>query len=126
MRLKIGDNVKVISGSDKGKFGKITMVSKAIVIVEGINIKTKHIKPATREKSGELVQQESPINISNVMLCDSENVASRFRVVKTGKIKANCPLDNFIVICRMIPIQPSCLIGSAVIGHYGLFRQLES
>jgi large subunit ribosomal protein L24 len=87
MRLKIGDNVKVISGSDKGKFGKITMVSKAIVIVEGINIKTKHIKPATREKSGELVQQESPINISNVMLCDSENVASRFRVVKTGKIK---------------------------------------
>ena len=42
MRLKIGDNVKVISGSDKGKFGKITMVSKAIVIVEGINIKTKH------------------------------------------------------------------------------------
>jgi len=87
MRLKIGDNVKVISGSDKGKFGKITMVSKAVVIVEGINIKTKHIKPATREKSGELVQQESPINISNVMLCDSENVASRFRVVKTGKIK---------------------------------------
>ena len=87
MRLKIGDNVKVISGSDKGKFGKITMVSKAIVIVEGINIKTKHIKPATREKSGALVQQESLINISNVMLCDSAHVASRFRVVKTGKIK---------------------------------------
>ena len=87
MRLKIGDNVKVISGSDKGQFGKITMVSKVAVIVEGINIKTKHIKPATREKSGELVQQEAPINISNVMLCDSENVASRFRVVKTGKIK---------------------------------------
>ena len=87
MRLKIGDNVKVISGSDKGQFGKITMVSKGAVIVEGINIKTKHIKPATREKSGELVQQEAPINISNVMLCDSDNVASRFRVVKTGKIK---------------------------------------
>jgi large subunit ribosomal protein L24 len=87
MRLKIGDNVMVISGSDKGQFGKITMVSKVAVIVEGINIKTKHIKPATREKSGELVQQEAPINISNVMLCDSENVASRFRVVKTGKTK---------------------------------------
>ena len=87
MRLKIGDNVKVISGSDKGQFGKITMVSKVAVIVEGINIKTKHIKPATREKKWELVQQEAPINISNVMLCDSENVASRFRVVKTGKTK---------------------------------------
>ena len=45
---------------------------------------------------------------------------------KPGHIKANCPLDNFIVICRMVTIQPSCLIGSAVIGHYGLFRQLES
>ena len=41
MRLKIGDNVKVISGSDKGKFGKITSIDKPVVTVEGINIKTK-------------------------------------------------------------------------------------
>jgi len=87
MRLKIGDNVKVISGSDKGKFGKITSIVKPVVTVEGINVKTKHIKPVTKEKSGEIIQQESPINISNVMLCDSENIASRFRVVKNGKEK---------------------------------------
>ncbi|KAH8042990.1 50S ribosomal protein L24 (chloroplast) [Aureococcus anophagefferens] len=85
MRLKIGDNVKVISGSDKGKFGKITSIEKPVVTVEGINIKTKHVKPATKEKSGEIIQTEAPINISNVMLCDSENIASRIRVVKTGK-----------------------------------------
>lgn len=85
MRLKIGDNVKVISGSDKGKFGKITSIDKPVVTVEGINIKTKHVKPATKEKSGEIIQTEAPINISNVMLCDSENIASRIRVVKTGK-----------------------------------------
>jgi|TARA_B110000444_G_C18774197_1_gene564091 large subunit ribosomal protein L24 len=85
MRLKIGDNVKVISGSDKGKFGKITSIEKPVVTVEGINIKTKHVKPATKEKSGEITQTEAPINISNVMLCDSENIASRIRVVKTGK-----------------------------------------
>ena len=85
MRLKIGDNVKVISGSDKGKFGKITSIEKPVVTVEGINIKTTHVKPATKEKSGEIIQTEAPINISNVMLCDSENIASRIRVVKTGK-----------------------------------------
>tara|TARA_B100001769_G_C21947333_1_gene510152 strand:+ start:84 stop:383 length:300 start_codon:yes stop_codon:yes gene_type:complete len=85
MRLKIGDNVKVISGSDKGKFGKITSIEKPVVTVEGINIKTKHVKPVTKEKSGEIIQTEAPINISNVMLCDSENIASRIRVVKTGK-----------------------------------------
>jgi large subunit ribosomal protein L24 len=85
MRLKIGDNVKVISGSDKGKFGKITSIEKPVVTVEGINIKTKHVKPATKEKSGEIIQTEAPLNISNVMLCDSENIASRIRVVKTGK-----------------------------------------
>ena len=85
MRLKIGDNVKVISGSDKGKFGKITSIEKPVVTVEGINIKTKHVKPAPKEKSGEIIQTEAPINISNVMLCDSENIASRIRVVKTGK-----------------------------------------
>jgi large subunit ribosomal protein L24 len=87
MRLKIGDNVKVISGNDKGKFGKITNLMKPFVTVEGINIRTKHVKPVTREKSGEIVQQEAPINISNIMMCDSENVASRLRVVKTGKAK---------------------------------------
>jgi|TARA_B000000441_G_C21628872_1_gene282187 large subunit ribosomal protein L24 len=85
MRLKIGDNVKVISGSDKGKFGKITSIDKPVVTVEGINIKTKHVKPATKEKSGEIIQTEAPINISNIMLCDSDNIPSRIRVVKTGK-----------------------------------------
>ena len=50
MRLKIGDNVKVISGNDKGKFGKITNLMKPFVTVEGINIRTKHVKPATKGK----------------------------------------------------------------------------
>jgi large subunit ribosomal protein L24 len=94
MRLKIGDNVKVISGNDKGKFGEITDLTKSLVTVKGINIRTKHIKPATKEKSGEIVQQEAPIHISNIMLCDSENIASRFTVVKTGKIKERFSKKN--------------------------------
>ena len=64
MRLKIGDNVKVISGNDKGKFGKITNLMKPFVTVEGINIRTKHVKPATREKSGEIV----PVSYTHLTL----------------------------------------------------------
>ena len=87
MKLRIGDNVKVITGKDKGKVGKIKTIGKVTVTVEGINIRTKHLKPVTKEKSGDILQQESPINISNVLLCDSDNVASRFYVVKNGKEK---------------------------------------
>jgi len=87
MKLKIGDNVKVISGNDKGKFGKIKKIVKSALTVEGINIRTKHIKPLTKEKSGEILQKETPINISNVLLCDSDNIASRFYIVKNGKEK---------------------------------------
>jgi len=87
MKLKIGDTVKVISGNDKGKFGKIKKIVKSDLTIEGINIRTKHIKPATKEKSGEIIQQETPINISNVLLCDSDNIPSRFSFVKNGKDK---------------------------------------
>jgi large subunit ribosomal protein L24 len=87
MKLRIGDNVKVITGKDKGKVGKIKTIGKVTVTVEGINIRTKHLKPVTKEKSGDILQQESPINISNVLLCDSDNVASRFYVVQNGKEK---------------------------------------
>ena len=79
----------VIAGSNSGKFGKITQVLRSSnkVIVEGLNMCTKHQKPMTREDSGVIVQKEKPIDISNVMLCDVDNVPSKVRVVKVGKNK---------------------------------------
>jgi len=89
MNLKLGDSVMVITGSEKGKFGKIKKIVKSSnkVIVEGLNMSTKHQKPTTRDESGSIVQQEKPIHISNVMVCDSNNVPSKIRVVKVGKNK---------------------------------------
>ena len=69
LKIKKGDTVKVIAGKDKGKEGKVIAVKKKknTVLVEGINMITKHTKPSMANQNGGIVQQEGPINMSNVM-----------------------------------------------------------
>ena len=71
MKIKKGDTVKVIAGKsqDKGKEGKVLSVDpkNGKVLVEGINIVTKHTKPSAANQNGGIVQKEAPIDISNVM-----------------------------------------------------------
>lgn len=80
MHVKTGDTVQVIAGQEKGKIGEIV---KAIpktsqVIVKGVNIKTKHVKPQQEGESGRIETFEGPIHSSNVMLYSTKNeVASR-------------------------------------------------
>lgn len=71
MKLKVGDKVKVIAGSSKGKEGKIikTFRSENKVIVEGVNIVKKH-KKGNGQETGGILEVEAPINASNVMLID--------------------------------------------------------
>lgn len=70
MKIKKGDTVKVIAGKDKGKEGKVLSVNvkKSTVLVENINMVTKHSKPSVANQSGGIVTKESPLHISNVML----------------------------------------------------------
>ncbi|MGN0243794.1 MAG: 50S ribosomal protein L24 [Lachnospiraceae bacterium] len=70
LKIKKNDLVKVITGKDKGKQGKVLAVNtkKNTVIVEGINMVTKHTKPSPANQQGGIVNQEGPIDISNVML----------------------------------------------------------
>ena len=70
MKIKTGDMVKVISGKDKDKEGKVVAVNKKenTVLVEGINMITKHTKPSMANQQGGIVHQEGPIDASNVML----------------------------------------------------------
>ena len=70
MKLKKGDNVIVIAGKDKGKAGKILVVDrkKNRVIVEGVNMVSKHTKPSPANQQGGIVNKEAPIDASNVML----------------------------------------------------------
>ena len=69
MKSKKGDMVKVIAGKDKDKEGKVIAVNKKnnTVLVEGINMVTKHTKPSMTNQQGGIVHQEGPVDISNVM-----------------------------------------------------------
>ena len=69
-KIKKGDTVKVIAGKDKDKEGKVLSVDQknSKVLVEGINMITKHSKPSAGNPNGGIIQKEAPIDASNVML----------------------------------------------------------
>jgi large subunit ribosomal protein L24 len=68
--VKKGDTVYILSGKDKGKKGKVLEVvpDDMMVLVEGVNMTTKHKKPRSRNQAGGILHQESPVNSSKVML----------------------------------------------------------
>ena len=74
MILRVGDTVQVIAGSDKGKTGEIIQILRKEdrVIVEGVNMVTKHIKPSQADPEGGIVTREAPIHVSNVAYYDSK------------------------------------------------------
>ena len=69
LKIKKGDTVKVIAGKGKDKEGKVIAVNQkdGKVVVEGVNMLTKHAKPSMANQNGGIIHQEGPINISNVM-----------------------------------------------------------
>jgi len=71
-KLKSGDSVIVIAGNDKGRTGTVRQVlrDRDKVLIEGINVRTKHKKPTQQSPQGERVEMEFPIHASNVMLLD--------------------------------------------------------
>ena len=70
MKIKKGDTVKVIAGKDKDKEGKVIAVDTKNhrVLVEGVNMVTKHTKPSAANQQGGIITKEAPLHISNVML----------------------------------------------------------
>ncbi len=80
MNVKTGDNVLVITGKDKGKTGKVMQViaSDNKVVVENVNIVTKHQKPRSQQDKGGKIQKTAPIEASNVLVvCPNCNKATR-------------------------------------------------
>ena len=69
VKIKKGDTVKDIAGKDKDKEGKVLVVEpkKNRVVVEGVNVVTKHTKPSASNQAGGIVSKEAPIDLSNVM-----------------------------------------------------------
>ena len=74
MKIKVGDKVRVITGSNKGKEGKVSKVlrNESRVIVEGVNIVKKHVKPNRTNETGGILEIEAPIHISNVIVLSEE------------------------------------------------------
>lgn len=74
MKVKVGDNVRIIAGKDKGKEGKIirTLKKKDQVVVEGLNIVKKHSKPNNTNDKGGIFSIEAPIHVSNVKVIDEK------------------------------------------------------
>ena len=89
MNFKVGDEVVVIAGSDKGKKGKIikTLKNENRVIVEGVRVAKKHQKP-TGQETGGIIEVERAIDASNVMLIDPKT-KKRTRVGYTTDEKTN-------------------------------------
>jgi large subunit ribosomal protein L24 len=82
MKIKVGDNVLVIAGADKGKTGKVTKTLKKEnrVVVEGVHIVHKHIKPGRYNETGSIIEMEAPIHASNVKLVEETK-----KTTKTAK-----------------------------------------
>jgi large subunit ribosomal protein L24 len=73
MKIRKGDTVKVTSGNDKGKSGKVlkTFPESNRIIVEGVNLVKRSTRPSQRNRKGGIIEKEGPINVSNVMLFDT-------------------------------------------------------
>jgi len=65
-KLKLNDVVVVITGNDKGRTGKVLGFRKDRVLVQGVNVRKKHVKKSQDQKSGQIVEMEFPINRSNI------------------------------------------------------------
>lgn len=90
MKIKKGDLVKVIAGKDKDKEGKVTVVDhkNGKVVVEGVNMMTKHTKPSAANQQGGIVTTEAPIDASNVMLVvDGKATRVGFKVENGKKVR---------------------------------------
>ena len=80
MRIKTGDLVKVINGKDKGKTGEVlkTIPLENRVVVKGINLRTKHVKPTQEGETGRILTEEASLHASNVMFLSKEkNLTSK-------------------------------------------------
>ena len=86
-KIKKKDNVLVICGEDKGKKGKIIEIfpKKDRVLIEGINLLKKHMKPTQKSPQGGIIRQEGPIHISNIRLVC--NKCNKPTITKQGMTK---------------------------------------
>jgi large subunit ribosomal protein L24 len=99
LKLKKGDQVVVISGSEKGKKGTIVRVDRntSRVVVEGINMVKKHTKPSAANQEGGIIEKEAPIHISNLMFVEGETPTKIGRKLEGDKVVRYSKKSNNII-----------------------------
>ena len=87
MKVKVGDKVKILAGKDRGKEGKVivTLKKKDKVVVEGINIVKKHMKPNQANETGGILSVEAPIHVSNVKVIEGKDSKKETKKTTTKK-----------------------------------------
>ena len=87
MKVKVGDKVRILAGKDRGKEGKVilTLRKKDKVVVEGINIVKKHMKPSQQNETGGILSVEAPIHVSNVKVIEGKKEEAKTAKKTTTK-----------------------------------------
>ena len=100
IKIKTGDQVKVLAGDHKGSEGKIVKIfrSKNLAIVEGVNMVKKHNKPSSQNPKGGITEKESPIHISNLSLLNSKGETTRigYKILDGKKKRVALKSDEII------------------------------
>ncbi len=102
MKIRRGDNVLVIAGKDKGKTGPVSrqMTDDQRIVVEGVNMITRHVKARPGVRQSGRIQQEAPIHVSNVMLiCNkcSKPTRPHMTTLETGSRVRSCPKCHEVI-----------------------------
>jgi len=102
MKISKGDKVQIMAGKDKGKIAEVlrVFIKENTVLVEGVNMIKKHVKPTAQNKEGGIVTFEKPVNVSNVMYYSEEDkrpVRLGYKTVEGKKIRVMKKLDKVVV-----------------------------
>ena len=91
LKFKVGDNVKVITGNNKGSEGKVLKIvsDKNRLLVEGVNMVKKHMKPNAQNPQGGIIEKEASIHVSNVSLLTSSGESTKvgYRMDDNKKVR---------------------------------------
>lgn len=80
--IRKGDRVLVIAGNERGKSGEVVAREEERVVIQGVNLRKKHMRRTQQTQGGRVIEMEMPIHISNVCLCDKEGKRLKLHVKK--------------------------------------------
>ena len=93
-KIRKGDRVLIVAGNDRGKIGEVLARSEDRVLVQGVNLRKKHLKRTQQMQGGRVIDMEVPLHISNVALCTKEGQKIRVRMKRTKENERTLVFQN--------------------------------